>query len=247
MSIFADGTVDYDQHWAEGIDTYRSHPTSRHRRRFVIKTLAKCSITPATFVFDYGCGAGLVLSDAQRAFGLCNEQLGGCDISEVGIGRAREAIPSPHFYVGAFPEPGKPIDIAICTEVIEHTAEYEHMLRWIAEHLGPAGHLILTTPGVPMDPPDEFYGHVQHFEIDRLIATLEDCGFAIVTARLWGFPFFSLQKWVTKHQFDRIRKGFMHGGLDAGKRILFEIAYRLYFVHDWIPLGPQIFIHARKV
>ena len=239
-------TIDYNHHWMEGIETYRSHPTSRHRRRFVMNALALCDISPETFIFDYGCGTGLLLIEAKEKFGLRDEQLGGCDISEVGIQEVRQTIASPYFFHTAFPELDRPIHVAICTEVIEHTADYHKILRWIAAHLASPGHFILTTPGVPMDPPDEYYGHIQHFEIEKLAKEVESLGFIIKAARLWGYPFFSLQKWLTKRYFDHIRDNFMLGELSLKKRVLFNLAYRVYFIHDYIDRGTQIFMCAQK-
>ena len=65
-------------------------------------------------------------------------------------------------------------------------------------------------------------------------------------ARYWGFPLFTLQKWVTKRNVDSIRDRYMHGELDWKKRAIFKATYYVYFLHDAIAKGPQIFIHAQK-
>jgi 2-polyprenyl-3-methyl-5-hydroxy-6-metoxy-1,4-benzoquinol methylase len=239
-------TIDYDIHWAESLETYRNHPTSRHRRRFVMNALQRAQLTPQSFVFDYGCGAGLALEEAQARFGLRDDQLGGCDVSATAIARVRARFDSPHFIQGEFPPLDRPIDVAICTEVIEHTAEYARVLAWIAAHLRPGGHVILTTPGTPMDPPDEFYGHIQHFRLRDLTRLLRECGYEVDYAARWGFPLFTLQKWLTRTWFDRVKSGYMEGKLSRKKRAVFTVAYYAYMVHDWIPWGPQLFIRARK-
>lgn len=238
--------IDYDQHWTEGIETYRSHPTSRHRRRFVMNMLSRCDIGPETFIFDYGCGTGLLLNEAKEKFGLRDAQLGGCDISKIGIQEVRKTIASPYFFHGVSPKLDRPIDVAICTEVIEHTAEYHKILWWITEHLASPGHFILTTPGIPMDPPDEYYGHIQHFEIEKLTQEVQSLGFTIKTARLWGYPFFSLQKWLTRRHFEHVRDNFMSGELSFKKRALFNLAYCIYFTHDYINRGTQILMYSKK-
>ena len=130
--------------------------------------------------------------------------------------------------------------------MIEHTTEYRKVLAWLAENLAPGGDLIITTPGGTMDPPDQYYGHTQHFRLGQLTAVLDELGLTVVKARNWGFPFFTLQKWVTKRNFDRIRDSYMHGEMDWKKRIIFAVAYHCYLLHDLIPAGPPIFIHARK-
>ena len=97
-----------------------------------------------------------------------------------------------------------------------------------------------------MDPPDQYYGHIQHFTLEQLETILLDLGMEIVVSRYWGFPFFTLQKWVTRRNFDRIRERYMHGGLDRRKKAIFIATYYAYFLHDLASRGPQIFIHARK-
>lgn len=201
---------------------------------------------PGMFVFDYGVGVGLLLEQVRNAFGLTDGDLGGCDISHTGISEALKRMPGGTFIAREYPDIARPIDIAITSEVIEHTAEYRKVLQWLATHLKPGGDLIITTPGGTMDPPDEYYGHIQHFTLEQLEEILRGLGMEIVVSRYWGFPLFTLQKWVTRRNFDRIRDRYMHGGLDRRKRAIFTATYYAYFIHDLASKGPQIFIHARK-
>lgn len=239
-------TIDFEAHWSESSETYENHPTSLHRRRFVLNRLQRVHPEPGMFVFDYGCGAGTLLADVKARFQLADGDLGGCDTSEAGVDEARTRLPGSTFYLGEYPQCDRPIDIALTTEVIEHTSEYEKVLDWLVTHLAPGGHLIITTPGGTLDPPDRYYGHIQHFTVAELAGILEKLGCSIECARSWGFPLFTLQKWITKRNFSRIRERYMEGGLDTRKRLLFRAAYYAYFVHDLMPWGPQIFIHARK-
>lgn len=241
-----DSVIDYEEHWASSVETYRSHPTSRHRRRFVMKCLRSIGPRPGMFVFDYGAGAGLLLEQVRDAFSLPERDLGGCDISHTGMAEAGKRLPGATFIASEFPDVPRPIDIAITSEVIEHTAQYREVLEWMAAHLRPGADLIITTPGGTMDPPDEYYGHIQHFTLEQLEEILKNLGFELVVSRYWGFPFFTLQKWVTRRNFDRIRERYMHGGLDRRKKAIFAATYYAYFVHDLASKGPQIFIHARK-
>jgi Trans-aconitate methyltransferase len=208
--------------------------------------LAAIKPRPGMFVFDYGSGPGLLLEQIKQAHGLSDSDLGGSDISHTGIEKARELLPGGTFIVGEYPELNREIDVAITTEVIEHTAEYRKVLEWMAKNLRPGGDLIITTPGGTMDPPDQYYGHVQHFTLPQLTSILRELGLTVEIARYWGYPFFTLQKWVTKRNFDAIRDGYMHGELDWKKRMIFNATYYAYFVHDVVSKGPQIFIHAKK-
>lgn len=238
--------IDYEEHWSSSVETYRNHPTSRHRRRFIMNRLRSIGPKPGEFIFDYGSGAGILLEEIRQRHGLEDRDLGGCDISHAGVEAARARLPGATFFAHGFPALERPIDIAITSEVIEHTADYHDVLEWLSGHLRPGGHLIITTPGGTMDPPDEYYGHVQHFTLEQLTGILGEAGCTVNVARYWGFPFFTLQKWVTKRNFDRIRERYMHGELDLAKKAIFTATYYAYLAHDLIPRGPQIFIHAQK-
>lgn len=240
------GTIDYDEHWAMSLDTYQNHPTSRHRRRFVLRALERIPGIRDAFVFDYGCGAGLILAEAASRFGLKDGHVGGCDVSKTALALVREQFPEGCFFLGKFPELDRAIDVVVCTEVLEHTTEYEAVIAWFHAHLRDAGWLILTTPGTPMDPPDEYYGHTQHFTRRQLRQLLNDTGFDVIQLRRWGWPLFTLQKWITKRYFNAIKAGYMEGALSPKKRAIFTLAYWIYFIHDLAPWGPQIFLVARK-
>ncbi|MBI5094045.1 MAG: class I SAM-dependent methyltransferase [Candidatus Hydrogenedentes bacterium] len=235
----------FQRFWKGDIQVYESHPTSRHRRRFVLESLRRLAVTSELFLFDYGCGSGAVLRDAKALLQLRDAQLGGCDLSPEAIEIVQRQFQSPDFFVGSYPELTRPIDVAVCTEVIEHTPEYSLILEWLHRHLKPGGMLILTTPSVPMDPPDATYGHTQHFVLAELRVLLEDIGFHIEYAARWGFPFFTLQKYITARCYRQIEKHVLDTPLSPSKRALFALVYYLYFIHDFIPLGPQIFIRAR--
>ena len=238
--------IDFEDHWSGSVDTYRAHPTSRHRRRFIMNRIREINPGPQAFVFDYGCGPGVLLEQIKSRHRLPDENLGGCDLSRTGIDKAREQFPRGEFFVSEYPRLQRPIDVVITSEVIEHTADYRKILAWLADNLADGGDLIITTPGGTMDPPDQYYGHIQHFSLGQLTEILKELNLTIVVARYWGFPLFTLQKWVTKRNFDRIRDRYMHGELDWKKKAIFTATYYAYLLHDLIPSGPQIFIHARK-
>jgi SAM-dependent methyltransferase len=238
--------IDYEQHWSESQETYYSHPTSRHRRRFVLRALRRVPGIRDAFIFDYGCGPGFLLKEIQQTYKLSGANLGGSDLSVVGVEAARAAIPEGTFLVGEYPTLSRPIDIAISTEVIEHTSEYRKILAWMVANARPGGTIIITTPGGTMDLPDVYYGHIQHFTVPQLSGILRELGCEIIIARNWGWPGFTLQKWVTRKNFDHIRDAYMGGALNTRKRVLFRLVYWAYLLHDFINAGPQIFLMARK-
>ena len=238
--------IDYDEHWAISGISYSFQPTVRHRMRFILNCLQHLPLDDNTFLFDYGCGMGACLRAIQGRFGLRGNQLGGCDLSANGVAITTRRVNSPYILHAAYPKLDKLCDIAVCSEVIEHTSEYREILGWIFNHLKEGGHLILTTPGGTLDPPDAFYGHVQHFRPDQLALILREIGFEVNLARSWGFPLFSLQKVITKRYFEQIKSAYMEGALSAKKRIIYWVAYYVYFIHDLISVGPQIFVRAVK-
>ncbi|HVS04063.1 MAG TPA: class I SAM-dependent methyltransferase [Thermoanaerobaculia bacterium] len=236
----------YERFWSADAAVYEAHPTSRHRKRFIVSVAAASGLRRGDFVFDYGCGTGMVLRTLRDRVGLDPRDLGGCDIAAAAVARVARDLSSATIVHGSFPEIDRPIRVAVCSEVIEHTPEYRDILRWLFDHLAPGGSLVLTTAGTPMDAPDVSYGHTQHFRLPGLRADLQQIGFEVVSARRWGFPFFSLQKLATRMFFDQVRQRVIEGGMGPLKRRLFAVAYRLYFVHDRIPWGPQIFVVARR-
>lgn len=238
--------MDYEKHWDQSAVTYAYQPTVRHRLRFILNTFARCNPGPETTVFDYGCGMGECLRALQSRFNLRPDQLGGSELTSAGVEATRAKTGSPNIIEGLYPELPRKYDVMVCSEVIEHTDEYGKILEWLYDNLKPGGYLILTTPGGTMDPPDEFYGHIQHFVIEELAGLTKVIGFEIVRQRLWGFPGFTLQKHLTKRYFDHVRDAYMESGLTPKKKILYNLAYACYFVHDVINAGPQIFIHARR-
>jgi len=239
--------IDYfESYWDSGVELYESHPTGRHRRRFIRNRLRKERDRAGLRIFDYGCGTGAVLEDAARILFLDEEKIGGCDISPRAIELVRNRFPGGSFYLEAYPEVDEKLDIVICSEVIEHTSEYRSILEWIAGHLREGGLLILTTPRIPMDPPDRAYGHVQHFRLRDLEMILSGLGFRIESSREWGFPLFTLQKWVTRRSFSKVSESFLEKPMNRAKHLFFYLVYLAYFIHDLVPRGPQLYIAARK-
>jgi hypothetical protein len=71
-------------------------------------------------------------------------------------------------------------------------------------------------------------------------------GFKVNKSFLWGFPLFTLQKYITNINFKNIQKNYLEGELSLKKKFVFDITYLFYFVHDLIKKGPQIYIIASK-
>jgi 2-polyprenyl-3-methyl-5-hydroxy-6-metoxy-1,4-benzoquinol methylase len=244
-----EGQMNYDPdtYWKITENSYPYYPTVRHRKRFIVNSLKELiAQNKNLFVFDYGCGEGSVLNEVKRQFQLRDRQLGGCDISKRAVGIAKREVHSPYLYCGAFPELYKKCDVIICSEVIEHTKNYLDVLRWIKNNIADGGFLILSTQAGKIHASDKYTGHTQHFDISQLNSMLRQLEFKIEYSRQWGFPFFSLQKYVTDLSFDSVRKNYLEGALSVNKRFVFGVAYLLYFINNLMDAGPQIYIIASK-
>lgn len=241
-------TLNYNpaEYWEKTENAYSYYPTVKHRKRFIINNLKNFEFNENTFVFDYGCGEGGVLSGIKEKFNLKTQQLGGFDVAENIIIKLKEKFNSPNFYHEKLPLLDKKPDIIICSEVIEHTEKYSDIIKWIHNNLDKNGTLILTTQSGKIHASDRYTGHTQHFKLKKLELLLKNEGFKIHKSFLWGFPFFTLQKYLTNINFKAVQKNYLEGELSFRKKIVFDITYLFYFIHDLIKQGPQIYIIASK-
>jgi SAM-dependent methyltransferase len=243
--VQASPSYDPETYWDSTAGSYPYYPTVRHRKRFILDCLRRFTrLGTDSFVFDYGCGEGGILQEIQAALRVSGDQLGGCDVSATAIAHARKKVASPHLYHGGFPEFDARCSAVVCSEVIEHTRGYLDILEWIYGKLTAGGVLILTTQAGKLHASDAYTGHVQHFTLSGLQSELAAIGFRIAYARLWGFPLFTLQKYMTDVNFKVVREHCLEGRPSLCRRALFAATYGTYFVHDLIPMGPQIYVVA---
>lgn len=234
------------EYWEKTENAYAYYPTVKHRKRFVLSSLKNYKFNENTFVFDYGCGEGGVLKEIKEKFNLKPEQIGGFDVAENVITKLKEKFSSPFFYHESLPALDKKPDIIICSEVIEHTEKYSDIIKWIHNNLRENGILILTTQSGKIHASDRYTGHTQHFNKKELEMFLKKEGFKVKKSFLWGFPLFTLQKYLTNINFKNVQKNYLEGEMNFRKKFLFKVTYFVYFIHDLIKLGPQIYIIASK-
>lgn len=236
-----------DYYWIKTKDIYSSYPTVRHRYRFVINSL-KGFIKKNNFsFFDYGTGNGKLLLTVKNYFNLPINNLGGCEISKTGFNLTKENINSEHLYNSSLPKQNIKYDAISCIEVIEHTKQYVEIIKWIRDNLNNEGLLILSTQTGPIHNSDKYTGHAQHFKIDYLEAVLKEHGFEIKYSKLWGFPFFTIQKNLTNFNFNFTKSNFLEAKPSPLKEFFYSFIYSIYFLHDFINHGPQIYIVAKKI
>ena len=236
----------YDKYWEGAEKSYSYYPSVRHRKRFILKTLSKYGFDKKKYLFDYGCGEGDALLAIFKHFGSPQEQLGGCDISKQAVEIAKEKLKSPLLFAEIYPALSQKFDFVLCSEVVEHTPDYEKIISWIYNNLKSGGYLILTTQSGKIHASDKYAGHTQHFNINNLNAILKRAGFETKYKSLWGFPLFTLQKYLTDINFESVQKEYLEGEMSLRKKIIFSLTYLFYFAHDLIPFGPQIYIVSKK-
>lgn len=236
-----------DYYWIKTKDIYSSYPTVRHRYRFVISSIKRFLKKNDFSFFDYGTGNGKLLLKVKNHFNLSDNSLGGCEISTTGFNLTKEEIKSNNLYNSSLPKQDIKYDVISCIEVIEHTKQYLEILEWIKDNLNTGGILILSTQTGPIHNSDKYTGHAQHFQVTYLEDILKSMGFEINHSQHWGFPFFTLQKNLTNFNFNFTQKNFLETKPSFFKKLFYDFIYSTYYLHDFINLGPQIYLVAKKI
>ncbi|MGE3337502.1 MAG: methyltransferase domain-containing protein [Alphaproteobacteria bacterium] len=133
-------------------------------------------------VADIGCGLGMAVlylpADAEYV---------GVEFAPATLATARRlhgGRPGTEFRQGGFPDlplPDASVDLAICTEVIEHIADDTAAITDLYRILAPGGHLLLTVPSTYYWPDYErLIGHYRHYTGPALAERLAAHGFRVV-------------------------------------------------------------------
>lgn len=189
-----------------------AHPNPTRRglhlgRRAWVEAMLSELLTPESVALEVGVGCGIfVRFMAQRA-----ARVHAIDINAAFLdGVADTARVVTHQADATRPLPVEPVDVALCTEVLEHVPPQRSlaMLRALHDTLKPGGHLVLTTPQsfatvelmarLFRFPPvlalarrlygtAEELGHINLLTAPALRRQLQDAGFEIVAHRRFGF------------------------------------------------------------
>lgn len=195
----------YDSAWDQWNDMIHLSPAPRIRRRMVLSWLRK--LAPASLL-DVGCGNGAFLTEARTALGP-GVALAGADISPSVIAANRDRLPGAEFHVLDLNDGSleRRFDAVVAMEVVEHTADHAAALRRLAAMA--ERWLIVTVPCGPLFPIDRMVGHTRHFSPADIRAAMAGTGFAEVSVRRWGFPFFNLYKHAINWSPERMADSFM--------------------------------------
>lgn len=236
----------YNDYWSSLATSHHKQPGNRFRYDLIAKEVAAAGIEPER-VLDCGCGDGSLLSVVARTV-LCKE-LHGFDIAaNVPIERAGVPI---HFHqqdLGA-PLPAEMhgrYDLVLCSEVIEHVADDDMVLRNVADAAAPGALILLTTQSGTIYKTEQFLGHLRHYRIADLSARMEDAGLTVEKSYLAGWPWLNGQK-IAAHYFQgSVQKKIVQAKtLSPSVRAVFFALRHLYSVSSR-RRGPQIVIVGRK-
>ena len=188
---------DWDAHWSHKGGSARWNPAQRWRRTLISRHLSR--FPKVKRVVDVGCGQGELL--ASLAGTKPGVQLFGVDGSAEGVQNARLAAPSAEIVeADLLTGAGVPnallgtMDVAICSEVLEHVDEPVEVLKWAGKLTRSGGFLIVTVPGGPRTAYDRYIGHRPHFSPTRMVGISNAAQLEVVSCVGAGFPFFNMYK-----------------------------------------------------
>ena len=102
-------------------------------------------------VLVVGCGTGFFSYHLAQA----GADITGVDIAPQNVERCRQVVKAGRFLVAdanTLPFPDNSFDLVFCSEVLEHTGDYQRGLSEICRVLRPQGHLLLSFPIRPTLP-----------------------------------------------------------------------------------------------
>jgi SAM-dependent methyltransferase len=242
-------TDDWNRHWRSYAESAARNPAQEYRRRLILSLLSADG--PAQRVLDLGAGTGDLAHSIRQSFP--NAEILGLDVSAAGLEVARQKVPDAVFLERdllesetAPPEFRGWATHAVCSEVLEHVDDPEHLLRNAIPYLAPDCLLVVTVPGGPMSAFDRHIGHRRHYRPTELRALLERVGLAADRATGAGFPFFNLYRLVVVLRGRRLIGDAEAGSAGATARAamhLFGLLFRLNV--DASPWGWQTVARAR--
>ena len=218
-------TPDYDVVWEEVYGDMQHHgPVHRHLARLLRKELGRLDYRS---VLEVGCGPGHnfpLLTEGRQI-----DRLGGVDISEVALARAR-ASHAGDFRVADIQQ--EPLhgswDLVVCSLVLEHLTDDVQALRNMRPAVG--GSLLLTTIAGDFERYrawDERMGHVRNYRRGELEEKVERSGFRVTGATYWGWPFYSP---IVRTVQNRSAVG--TGSFNAATRAIATMTYLAYFLNS---------------
>ncbi len=190
----------WDQHWDDFSLASSLNPANDYRKNLILNQMHAFK-NSSFHLLDIGCGPGKLVSHLITHFPKA--MITGIDMSEKGIELAKKTNPTVNFYamniltIKKIPDDlFNSVDVAICTEVLEHLDEPELFLKNAKKFLKNNGRMIITVPSGPRSAFDKHIGHRKHFTKNELKILIESAGFMVENVFKSGFPFFNLYKFL---------------------------------------------------
>jgi SAM-dependent methyltransferase len=235
---------DWDRHWAEYAGANAQNPAQAYRRHLILELLRSLDENSEQRILDVGSGTGAMAIELRRRFP--HAAIVGIELSREGVERARIAVPSATFVQRDLLKDSEVeprlrgwATAAVCSEVLEHVDEPQHLLRGVVPYLEQGCRLVVTVPGGPMSAFDRSIGHRHHFTPDSLSKVLQESGLRVEVAQRAGFPFFNLYRLVVIARGKQVTRDV--GGESATASAAMSAFGRLFRLNlDRSPFGWQI-------
>lgn len=195
--------ANWDELWKKYSSAYSINPAQDYRRKLIFSYLEKNNDGQMN-ILDIGSGNGDFLLEVYRRFPKA--KILGIEKSSVANEIAKKLIPSADFILQDLTTSTSPPEKfknwathAICSEVLEHIAYPQLVLKNISPYLRKNCKLIITVPGGPMSAFDRHIGHYRHFTSDTLRKVIEENGdkeYEISHLSRAGFPFHNIYRFV---------------------------------------------------
>ncbi|MDP2688553.1 MAG: class I SAM-dependent methyltransferase [Deltaproteobacteria bacterium] len=161
----------------------RRHPWETSRV-LALKSILRGAIKSGLRVLDMGCGDGFVSRELFE--GTDVKDITGVDISltKEQIARFSKAGGAIRYFNG-FPPGGRPYDLILLLDVIEHTPDDRAFLSGIIDkRLARGGRVMITAPAFNLlfSSHDRFLGHYRRYSLKELAGVAENSGLRRVSS-----------------------------------------------------------------
>ena len=246
---------DWDAHWKHYADSAAENPAQQMRHGIILRLLSEDLGKEPIRFFDLGSGQGDLARKLEEVWP--EAQIVGAELGESGVAIARQKVPRATFLVADIFEPPAALrefsgwaTHAVCSEVLEHLDDPVSFLKRGRDYLAPGARLIVTVPGGPMSAFDQYIGHRQHFDRNKIRSILERAGYSVQRTYLAGFPFFNLYRLVVIARGKRLARDVGSGsdGKFSGLAGFVMKVFRVLFHANLLdsPFGWQVIATARK-
>jgi trans-aconitate methyltransferase len=221
---------------------HRYSPAPRHRRRIILKWLAKLTFKTC---LDAGCAQAYLLQEIMMHHSKIEGY--GCDISKMVVADNRNRFPQCEFKAMDIAKEAwqKQFDLVVSSEVIEHIPQWRDAIHHLASMS--RRYLFLTVPSGKLNPLSRMVGHTQHFEGSEIQQELEKNGFKCLRMMRYGFPVHSLYEFLINLAPNKLFQSFQAcSQYSLSKKIFCYLLYISFFINDGFRKGNQLFILAER-